>query len=93
MRAALAAALRACEADLRNLLAREPPKAADRAQVASGEVRLPGGGSPTALDEQDSHIALKLSDDYALNEVDCVSLLVATHQEVRSSLPLRSSSL
>ncbi len=30
--------------------------------------------------------ALKLSDDYNLNEIDCVGLLVAAHQEVGKSI-------
>jgi nuclear pore complex protein Nup205 len=56
------------------------PKAEDRTQVVSREVRLPNA-PPTTLDDQDAQIALKLSDDYNLNEIDCVGLLVSAHQE------------
>ncbi|GKA84110.1 nuclear pore complex protein NUP205 [Tanacetum coccineum] len=58
----------------------EPPKASDRAQVQSKEVRLPDSG-PIPLDDQDVQIALKLSDDLHLNEIDCVRLLVSANQE------------
>ncbi|MFS7937990.1 putative nucleoporin [Helianthus anomalus] len=59
---------------------RLPPKASDRAQVESKEVRLPDSGL-IPLDGQDVQIALKLSDDLHLNEIDCVRLLVSTNQE------------
>jgi nuclear pore complex protein Nup205 len=58
----------------------QAPKADDRAQVVSREVRLPNA-PPTILDDQDAQIALKLSDDYNLNEIDCVGLIVSAHQE------------
>ncbi|PQQ20289.1 nuclear pore complex protein NUP205 [Prunus yedoensis var. nudiflora] len=56
------------------------PKPSDRAQVQSREVRLPDG-PPISLDDQDVQIALKLSDDLHLNEIDCVRLLIAANQE------------
>ncbi|KAJ0619234.1 putative nucleoporin [Helianthus annuus] len=62
------------------LSACNPPKASDRAQVESKEVRLPDSGL-IPLDGQDVQIALKLSDDLHLNEIDCVRLLVSTNQE------------
>ncbi|XP_022143113.1 nuclear pore complex protein NUP205 [Momordica charantia] len=64
----------------RSLLQFPPPKASDRAQVQSREVRCPDSSTIT-LDDQDVQIALKLSDDLHLNEIDCVRLLVAAHQE------------
>ncbi|KAL2621518.1 hypothetical protein R1flu_001723 [Riccia fluitans] len=79
-RADLAHALHLCADDLKNFLQYPGPKAEDRQQVLSKEVRLPNA-PPTILDSQDAEIALKLSDDFYLNEVDCVSLLVAAHQE------------
>ncbi|BBN13132.1 nuclear pore complex protein Nup205 [Marchantia polymorpha subsp. ruderalis] len=79
-RADLAHALHLCNEDLKNFLFYPGPKAEDRQQVLSKEVRLPNA-PPTILDNQDAEIALKLSDDFHLNEVDCVSLLVAAHQE------------
>nr|GEW31502.1 nuclear pore complex protein NUP205 [Tanacetum cinerariifolium] len=65
---------------LRSLLSFPPPKASDRAQVQSKEVRLPDS-VPIPLDDQDVQIALKLSDDLHLNEIDCVRLLVSANQE------------
>ncbi|KAJ0815972.1 putative nucleoporin [Helianthus annuus] len=65
---------------LRSLLSFPPPKASDRAQVESKEVRLPDSGL-IPLDDQDVQIALKLSDDLHLNEIDCVRLLVSANQE------------
>ncbi|KAK9060723.1 hypothetical protein SSX86_021429 [Deinandra increscens subsp. villosa] len=65
---------------LRSLLSFPPPKPSDRAQVESKEVRLPDSG-PIPLDDQDVQIALKLSDDLHLNEIDCVRLLVSANQE------------
>lgn len=50
-------------------------------------MRLPNA-PPTLLDEQDVQIALKLSDDFNLNELDCVELLIACHQEVRKVLSI-----
>ncbi|CAM6098602.1 unnamed protein product [Calypogeia fissa] len=79
-RADLAHALHVCSDDLKNFLLFPGPKAEDRQQVLSKEVRLPNA-PPTVLDDQDVEIALKLSNDYNLNEVDCVGLLVAAHQE------------
>ncbi|GFS40925.1 nuclear pore complex protein [Actinidia rufa] len=46
----------------------------------SREVRLPDS-SPISLDDQDVQIALKLSDDLHLNELDCVRLIVSANQE------------
>lgn len=80
LRGDLLYALQACKDDVRDLLAHNPPRAADRAQVVAKEVRLPDS-PPTVLDDQDVEIVLKLSRDLHLNEVDCVALLVATHQE------------
>ncbi|KAI3802990.1 hypothetical protein L1987_31137 [Smallanthus sonchifolius] len=65
---------------LRSLLLFPPPKPSDRAEVESKEVRLPGSGQ-IPLDDQDVQIALKLSDDLHLNEIDCVRLLVSANQE------------
>ncbi|XP_051130999.1 nuclear pore complex protein NUP205 [Andrographis paniculata] len=65
---------------LKALLSYPPPKASDRAQVQLKEVRLPDAGI-ISLDDQDVHIALKLSEDLHLNEIDCVHLLVSANQE------------
>nr|XP_009762694.1 PREDICTED: uncharacterized protein LOC104214688 isoform X1 [Nicotiana sylvestris] len=65
---------------LQNLLSYPPPKTSDRVQVQSKEVRLPDSG-PISLDDQDVQIALKLSDDLHLNEIDSVRLLVSANQE------------
>lgn len=65
---------------LQSLLSYPPPKPSDRAQVQSREVRLPDS-SPISLDDQDVQIALKLSDDLNLNEIDCARLLVSANQE------------
>ncbi|KAI3943224.1 hypothetical protein MKW92_002488 [Papaver armeniacum] len=65
---------------LQSLLSYPVPKASDRSQVQSNEVRL-ADSPPISLDDQDVQIALKLSDDLHLNEIDCVRLLVATNQE------------
>ncbi|CAM8929011.1 unnamed protein product [Rhodiola kirilowii] len=65
---------------LQNLLSYPPPKPSDRSQVQSREVRLPDS-PPITLDGQDVQIALKLSDDLHLNEIDCVRLLVSANQE------------
>ncbi|KAL6992056.1 hypothetical protein U1Q18_010167 [Sarracenia purpurea var. burkii] len=65
---------------LQSLLSYLPPKPSDRAQVESREVRLPDS-SPISLDDQDVQIALKLSDDLHLNEIDSVRLLVSANQE------------
>ncbi|CAM8923419.1 unnamed protein product [Rhodiola kirilowii] len=65
---------------LQNLLSYPPPKPSDRSQVQSREVRLPDS-PPITLDDQDVQIALKLSDDLHLNEIDCVRLLVSANQE------------
>ncbi|EFJ20872.1 hypothetical protein SELMODRAFT_443756 [Selaginella moellendorffii] len=72
--------LHLCRPDFESFLLYPEPKAADRTEVLSKEVKLPDA-PPTVLDDQDVQIALKLSDDYHLNEIDCVSLLVAAHQE------------
>ncbi|KAH7657158.1 nuclear pore complex protein Nup205 protein [Dioscorea alata] len=65
---------------LQNLLVYPGPKASDRAQVQSMEVRLPDS-PPISLDEMDVQIALKLSDELNLNEVECVQLLVSANKE------------
>ncbi|KAL0915304.1 hypothetical protein M5K25_015711 [Dendrobium thyrsiflorum] len=63
-----------------SLLCYPGPKASDRSQVQSKEVRLPD--SPIIpLDDIDVHIALKLSDDLNLNEIECIRLLVCTNKE------------
>ncbi|KAL2340478.1 hypothetical protein Fmac_008418 [Flemingia macrophylla] len=73
-------ALRFSLTSFQSLLSYPSPKASDRAQVHSKSVRLPDS-PPISLDDQDVHIALKLSDDLHLNEVDCVRLLVSANQE------------
>ncbi|XP_035542991.1 nuclear pore complex protein NUP205 isoform X2 [Juglans regia] len=73
-------AIRNSLSSLRSLLSYPPPKSSDRAQVQSREVRLPDS-PPISLDDQDVQIALKLSDDLHLNEIDCVRLLVMANQE------------
>ncbi|KAL6558481.1 hypothetical protein OROMI_018831 [Orobanche minor] len=65
---------------IKALLSYPPPKPSDRAQVQLKEVRLLDAG-PISLDDQDVQIALKLSDDLHLNELDCVRLLVSANQE------------
>lgn len=63
-----------------SLLRYPGPKASDRAQVQLKEVRLPD--SPLiSLDDTDVQIALKLSDDLNLNEIECVRLLVYANKE------------
>ncbi|KAJ4837663.1 hypothetical protein Tsubulata_013874 [Turnera subulata] len=73
-------ALRSSLPSLRSLLSYPPPKPSDRAQVQSKEVRLPDS-PPISLDDQDVKIILKLSDDFHLNEIECVRLLVSSNQE------------
>ncbi|XP_052198623.1 nuclear pore complex protein NUP205 isoform X2 [Diospyros lotus] len=73
-------AIRRSLPSLQSLVSYPPPKPADRTQVQSKEVRLPDS-SPISLDDQDVEIALKLSDDLHLNEIDCVRLLVSANQE------------
>ncbi|KAF8393226.1 hypothetical protein HHK36_021467 [Tetracentron sinense] len=73
-------AIRQSNSSLKSLLSYPPPKASDRSQVESKKVRLPDS-SPISLDDQDVQIALKLSDDLHLNEIDCVQLLVSANQE------------
>ncbi|KAL5729570.1 hypothetical protein ACHQM5_002502 [Ranunculus cassubicifolius] len=73
-------ALRNSISSFQSLLSYPPPKPSDRAQVQSREVRLPDS-PPISLDDSDVQIALKLSDDLHLNEIDCVRLLVSTNQE------------
>ncbi|XP_016651919.1 PREDICTED: nuclear pore complex protein NUP205 [Prunus mume] len=73
-------AIRNSLSSFQSLLSYPPPKPSDRAQVQSREVRLPDG-PPISLDDQDVQIALKLSDDLHLNEIDCVRLLIAANQE------------
>lgn len=74
-------AIRSSLPSLQALLFYPPPKPSDRAQIVqSKEVRLPD--SPAiSLDDQDVQIALKLSDDLHLNEIECVRLLVSANQE------------
>ncbi|KAG9451145.1 hypothetical protein H6P81_011110 [Aristolochia fimbriata] len=73
-------AIRSYIPSLKSLLSYPTPKASDRSQVQSREVRLPDSGL-ISLDDQDVQIALKLSDDLNLNEIDCVGLLVSANQE------------
>ncbi|XP_068641134.1 nuclear pore complex protein NUP205 isoform X2 [Aristolochia californica] len=73
-------AIRSHLPSLKSLLSYPIPKASDRSQVQWREVRLPDSGL-ISLDNQDVQIALKLSDDLNLNEVDCVGLLVSANQE------------
>eukprot|EP00250_Pteridium_aquilinum_P027366 c3475_g1_i1 orf=80-5854(+) len=79
-RAELAHLLHVSLPDFQSFLQYTPPNATDRAQVLAKDVRLRNGSS-TPLDDQDVQIALKLSDDLHLNELECVTLLVAAHQE------------
>ncbi|KAM7264023.1 hypothetical protein ACFE04_001706 [Oxalis oulophora] len=72
--------IRASLPSLQNLLLFTPPKASDRAEVQSKEVRL-ADSPPISLDEQDVQIAIKLSDDLHLNEKECVRLLLSANQE------------
>lgn len=65
---------------LQSLLSFPPPKPSDRTQLQSREVRLPDS-PPISVDDQDVQIALKLSDELHLNEIDCVRLLVSANQE------------
>ncbi|KAK9269394.1 hypothetical protein L1049_001167 [Liquidambar formosana] len=73
-------AIRSSLSSLQSLLSFPPPKPSDRAQLQSREVRLPDS-SPIPLEDQDVQIALKLSNDLHLNEIDCVCLLVSANQE------------
>ncbi|XP_047969784.1 nuclear pore complex protein NUP205 isoform X2 [Salvia hispanica] len=73
-------AIRLSLPSLKSLLSYPAPKASDRAQVQSKEVRLPDS-PPISLDDQDVQIALKMSDDLHLNEIECVRLLVSSNQE------------
>lgn len=73
-------AIRSSLPALRNLLSYPSRKASDRSQVQSKEVRLPDS-SPISLDDMDVQIALKLSDDLNLNEIECVRLLVSANKE------------
>ncbi|XP_042499811.1 nuclear pore complex protein NUP205 [Macadamia integrifolia] len=73
-------AIRNSVSSFQSLLSYAPPNASDRSQVQSKEVRLPDS-QPITLDDQDAQIALKLSDDLHLNEVDSVRLLISANQE------------
>lgn len=73
-------AIRSSLPSLRSLLSFPTPQASDRSQVQLKEVRLPDS-PPISLDDQDVQIALNLSDDLNLNEIDCVGLLVSANQE------------
>ncbi|KAK3156306.1 hypothetical protein QOZ80_2AG0105440 [Eleusine coracana subsp. coracana] len=64
----------------RSLLSYPGPKASDRTQVESKEVRLPDM-PPITLDDTDVKTALKLSDELNLNEIECVRLLVDANRE------------
>ncbi|VFQ73605.1 unnamed protein product [Cuscuta campestris] len=65
---------------LRSLVSYPAPNPSDRVQVQSKEVRLPDSGR-ISLDDQDVQIALKLSDDLHLNEIECTRLLISANQE------------
>ncbi|GMH18956.1 hypothetical protein Nepgr_020797 [Nepenthes gracilis] len=65
---------------LQNLLSYPPPRPSDRADVQSREVKLPDC-SKIQLDDLDVQIALKLSDDLHLNEIDCVCLILSASKE------------
>ncbi|XP_021855676.2 nuclear pore complex protein NUP205 [Spinacia oleracea] len=73
-------AVRSSLSSLQNLLSYPPPRPSDRTEVQSKEVRLPES-PPISLDDQDVQLALKLSDDLHLNELDCVRLLISANQE------------
>ncbi|KAJ0987901.1 hypothetical protein J5N97_006257 [Dioscorea zingiberensis] len=73
-------AIRSAFPVLQSLLSYPGPKASDRAQVQSMEVRLPDS-PPITLDDMDVQIALKLSDELNLNEIECVRLLVSANKE------------
>ncbi|RLN07047.1 hypothetical protein C2845_PM11G20510 [Panicum miliaceum] len=62
------------------LLSFPGPKASDRTQVESKEVRLPDM-PPITLDDTDVQTALKLSDELNLNEFECVRLLVDANRQ------------
>nr|CAB3446029.1 unnamed protein product [Digitaria exilis] len=64
----------------RTLLSYPGPKASDRTQVESKEVRLPDM-PPITLDDTDVQTALKLSDELNLNEIESVRLLVDANRE------------
>ncbi|KAL6888297.1 hypothetical protein ACP4OV_009323 [Aristida adscensionis] len=66
--------------DLGCVCERQGPKASDRTQVESKEVRLPDM-PPITLDDTDVQTALKLSDELNLNEIECVRLLVDANRE------------
>ncbi|KAL9275467.1 Nuclear pore complex protein NUP205-like protein [Drosera capensis] len=72
--------IRKSQNSLQNLLSFQVPRGSDRVEVESREVRLPEL-TVVQLDEQDVQIALKLSDDLHLNEIECVRLLVLANQE------------
>ncbi|KAJ6832491.1 nuclear pore complex protein NUP205 isoform X2 [Iris pallida] len=74
-------AIRSSLPSLRSLLSYPGPKASDRAQLHSKEVRLPDSVSPISLDDMDVQIAIKLSDDLNLNEIECIRLLVSANRE------------
>ncbi|KAI4380661.1 hypothetical protein MLD38_006828 [Melastoma candidum] len=76
----LSRSLRKFRPSLHSLLSYPPPKASDRAQVQQKEVRLPDS-PPIRLDDQDVQIALKLSDELHLNEIECVRLLLHANQD------------
>lgn len=73
-------AIRSSLQSFQSLLSYPPPNSSDRIQVQSKSIRLQDSTLIT-LDDNDVQIALKLSDDLHLNEVDCVRLLVSANQE------------
>ncbi|XP_065016073.1 nuclear pore complex protein NUP205-like isoform X2 [Musa acuminata AAA Group] len=73
-------AIRSSIPALKSFLSYPGPSASDRAQVESKEVRLKDL-PPILLDDTDVQIALKLSDDLNLNEIECVRLLVSANKE------------
>ncbi|XP_078432384.1 nuclear pore complex protein (DUF3414) isoform X2 [Wolffia australiana] len=80
LRLELMHAIRASVPSLRTLVSYPTPTPSDRARVKSKEIRLPDS-SLVSLDDLDVQIAIKLSDDLNLNEIDCVRLLCAANQE------------
>ncbi|KAG0484570.1 hypothetical protein HPP92_008649 [Vanilla planifolia] len=72
--------IRASRSLFQSLLCYPGPKASDRAQVQSKEVRLPDS-QLISLDDVDVQVALKLSDDLHLNEIECIRLLVYANKE------------
>ncbi|CAA6666415.1 unnamed protein product [Spirodela intermedia] len=80
LRMELMHAIRSSLPSLRSLISYPGPTASDRAQVKSKEVRLPDS-SLISLDDLDVQIAIKLSGDLNLNEIECIRLLCLANQE------------